>query len=174
LRTASSEWITSVSRGTSTNRIVVLHCAMGSNSTSVGARISTLLLSASLVQGTLGADHALRSAARRGANIGRQARAHSLFVDFSALTVWSTRGWRTGISFRPWWHYRFNFLNYLTLFIYCKIIYRSQVQFGRKRTGHQCSQVDSHKLARDSKHCRWHRVHKFQGKGRRICSRRKP
>lgn len=91
MRAASGEWITSVTRRTSANWIVVFDCALSSNAAGVGARICALLLRASLVQWALGADNALRPAARWRANVGGQARANCLFIDNSALAVWSTR-----------------------------------------------------------------------------------
>lgn len=66
--------------------------ALGVLSAGAGARVDALLVDASPVGGALGADHTLRPAARRRADVLRKAGADSLTVVDFALAVGST--WR--------------------------------------------------------------------------------
>lgn len=87
---AASKWISCVTRGTGAYGIMVAHCADGTNTTGIRARVSTLGVDAGAVLRALSTHYALRSTGRWGPDVRGQARAHGLLVDHTALAVGST------------------------------------------------------------------------------------
>jgi len=87
---ASNEWISCMSRRTTTYWIVVYDLTLGANSTSSRARVSTFLIATCFVLWTLVTCNTFRSAGGRRANIPRDTRTYSLSVSFAALRVGST------------------------------------------------------------------------------------
>lgn len=83
---------------------MVDHLTDGANSTSTRTRIDTFLVDTSFVQSTLVGWDAFRSATWWTTNKSWYTRAHSLSVNFSALTVRSAR-WRVTRILRNFWWY---------------------------------------------------------------------
>jgi hypothetical protein len=88
---ASDEWVSSETRRTATDWIVVHYFAASSHTTRPWTRVSTSLVAAGLILTTLRAHYALWPTCWWTAYEARDARAHSLSIDFTTLTVWSTR-----------------------------------------------------------------------------------
>lgn len=88
---ASNEWIASKSWRTAADWIVVDYSTFCADSTSSETRISAFLIATGLILWTVRVDSAFWPTCRRTSNISRYARANSLTIDFSALTVLTAR-----------------------------------------------------------------------------------
>lgn len=100
------EWISSVSRWTTTNWIMIKHRASGIDPAGTGARVSTLLIRTCLILGAIGVDNTFRMTCWRTSNIALYARAHGLAIYLPALGIWSARWWMAWI----WRRFMFNWL----------------------------------------------------------------
>jgi len=83
--------ITGKTLTTLTQRTMITHPALSIDATSARTRILTTLTDASLIGGTLCAQHTLRSAVGWQTDVKLQAGAHGLTVQFAALRVGTTR-----------------------------------------------------------------------------------
>lgn len=90
-RLAAHERTALHARRTAADRIVIDDRAAGVDAARAGARIATLLVEARLVERTLVAVHALRSAGRRHAHESGHARAHGVSVVWLTLAVGAAR-----------------------------------------------------------------------------------
>lgn len=90
---ARQEWVASESRWATAYRIVIDHLTLGVRSTSPWARVTTIDAHASPVQGTIGADDALRSTGRRRPDVALLTRADGVIVGHSTIAVWATGRW---------------------------------------------------------------------------------
>ena len=96
---ASDEWVSSETSRTATDRVVVHYFAASSHTTGAWTGVSTSLVAARLILTTLRAHYTFRSACRRAAYEAGYARAYGLPVNFTALTVRTTR---RGTAWIPW------------------------------------------------------------------------
>jgi hypothetical protein len=97
-RVASCQWISCISRLTSTNGTVLDDLAIGVKTTSSGTRITTFLIYACLIESTFRTDNTFRSTTWWTSDIIGQARANGLAVGFTTLTVGATRGRLTRVG----------------------------------------------------------------------------
>ena len=96
-RLASNEGISCVPCRTATDRVVVDNHTLCTHSTCAWAWISAFLIDARLQLWAIRIDYTLGSAIGRTSNIARNARAHGLVINLSALTVLTTWRWMTGV-----------------------------------------------------------------------------
>lgn len=96
-RHALDERIARVAWLTAANRIVIDHVTDSSESTGAWARVCTFLVAASLCQGAIGADCALRPASRRRTYEPCHTGADWLLVDFSTDAVGTARRRGAGV-----------------------------------------------------------------------------
>jgi len=92
---ASDKWISCKTSWTATDRVVVHYFTASSHTTCAWTGVPTLLVTACLILTTLRAHYALWPTCWRTADEARYARAYSLSIDFTTLTVWATRWWIT-------------------------------------------------------------------------------
>ena len=88
---ATTERITGVTWWTLAYWVVVHHLAPGIVSAGAGTRVPTLLIETRSELGAVGAYHTLWPAVWRGSNVRGKTRTNTHSVDFSVLTIWSTR-----------------------------------------------------------------------------------
>lgn len=84
---ATNEWITAKANDTTTNWIVIDDLATCILATRAWTRIFAFLIDARHVLGAFRTDHTLRPTIWRSANVVRQTRAHSMLIQFTALTI---------------------------------------------------------------------------------------
>lgn len=95
---AAYEWITAESGFAHAYWTMVYDSTRRALTARVGTRINTLIIFASSICRTICANCTFGSTTGWCADISRQTRANSLAVTFSTLTIWSARGWLTGIN----------------------------------------------------------------------------
>lgn len=98
---ATNEWITAKANDTATNWIVVDDLATCILATRAWTWIFAFLIDARHVLGAFGTNHTLRATIWRSADVVRQTRAHSVLIQFTALTIQTARRWLAGID--DWW-----------------------------------------------------------------------
>jgi hypothetical protein len=86
-----SEWITSPSRRTGANRVVVDDLTFRVEATSTQTRVLAFRIDTGMHRGALRACHALRTTFRRNAQVAREARANRDVTNTTALTVGAAR-----------------------------------------------------------------------------------
>jgi len=84
---AADEWTSSCSLWTHTNRVVVYHFALGSDSAGSSARIDAFLVTAGLVHGAIRVDHALGPASRRRPRVANRTGTDCMSADVATLAV---------------------------------------------------------------------------------------
>lgn len=90
---AAQEGVARIAGATGTNGTVIDHPTGGLFSAGIWTGVDALLAHARLVKRTLRGDGALGAAGRWGTHILGKARAHGLFVAFTALRVGTARRW---------------------------------------------------------------------------------
>lgn len=100
-----SKRVSSKSRCTATDRVMVDHLTPGIEATGARAGVSALLVDASSVLATVGTDHTLWPTGWRTADIVGLARAHSMPINSSALAVRTTWRWYARILRLRWSNY---------------------------------------------------------------------
>lgn len=98
-RCTSDEGVAYKFHSTTTYRVMVDNLAQSVNSTGAWTGVYALLILTGLIQGTLGTSDALWPTIWWTPKKTWYARAYSLFVYLSALTVWATRRWTTRVSY---------------------------------------------------------------------------
>lgn len=97
---ASSEGISSETRWTATDRVVVYYITTCFKSTRARTGICTFLIITRLILRTLRTHDTLWPTCWRTSYVPCQAWAYSLPINFTTLTVWSTRWWAAWLCHR--------------------------------------------------------------------------